>query len=1166
MIKELMSSRRFAPLFWAQFCSALNDNVLKNALVIMLLYGATTGQGPMLVTVAGAVFIFPFFVLSALGGELADRYVKSVVARRLKFFEIFAAGFAAAGFFMHSIPLLFVALALFGVVAALFGPVKYAMLPDQLSVSELATGNALVEGATFMAILIGTIAGGLFVAGASHMGWICTAVVGLSLLSWGFASRIPVTQPSAPDLRITANPWTSTARLLKSLYAEPRLWDGMVIVSWFWMVGAIVLSLLPALIKEGVGGTEGVVTLCLAIFAIGIAAGSLFAAQLSHVRPNLALVPIGSIVMGVVGLDLAWAIGHTSLGTDVNAAAFATSFGGLRMLLDFFLFAFGGGLFVVPSFAAVQAWTEPSERARIIAAGNILQAGFMVAGAMFVAALQSAGLAIAWIFFGLAVASFGTVWFVLTKWGKEGVRDFGALLFRALFRLEVRGMENLPPAGTRMLIAPNHVSLVDGPLLHAMLPIDASFAVDTGIAKAWWAKPFLKMIKHYTMDPTKPLAARDLIKLVAAGEPVVIFPEGRLTVSGSLMKVYDGTAMIADKADAVVVPVRIEGAQRSHLSYLRNGEIKRVWFPKVTISILPPVKLPIDETLKGKARRNAAGAALQDVMIDAMVKNAMLDQTLFEGLGHACRDRDTGQPIIEDALGTKLTYRKLVLGAQVLSRKLEQGTSVGENVGVLLPNSAGVAVVFMALQTIGRVPAMLNFSAGPVNVLAAMKAAQVRTVLTSKAFIEKGKLDKLMAAIAEQARVVYLEDVRASISLADKIQGFRAGLAPRVARQANDPAVVLFTSGSEGTPKGVVLSHRNILANAAQALARVDANARDKVFNVLPVFHSFGLTGGMMMPLLGGIPIFMYPSPLHYRIVPELIYQTGATILFGTDTFLTGYARSAHAYDFRTLRLVIAGAEAVKERTRQVYMERYGVRILEGYGVTETAPVLAMNTPMANRQGTVGRISPLMQYRLDPVPGIEEGGRLSVKGPNVMLGYLRAENPGVLEPLPEGWHDTGDIVVVDAQGFITIKGRAKRFAKIAGEMVSLSAVETMASALWPQAMSVAVSIPDARKGERIVLLTTQKDADRAAMQRQAKSVGASELAVPADIRVVDKVPLLGTGKTDYVGATALAKELAEQLAEQLAAAPPAPQAEASDSATQNEPARIEPEHLQQHVA
>src|ERR1700750_1755275 len=357
MIKELMSTRRFAPLFWAQFFAALNDNVLKNALVIILLYGAATSHGDALVTVAGAVFLFPFFILSGLGGELGDKYVKGVVARRLKFAEIFAAIFAALGFFMHSVPLLFVALAIFGMVAALFGPVKDAMLPDQLSVGELATGNALVEGATFMAILIGTIAGGQFVSGSSHMGWVSTAVVLLAVLSWGFASRIPHTAPSAPDLPITTNPWTSTLHLLKSLWSEQRLWDGMVIVSWFWLVGAVVLSLLPALVKEVVGGTEGVVTLCLAIFAIGIAAGSLFAAQLSHVRPNLALVPIGAIVMGVVGLDLAWAIGSATTANGIAPLDFATSFVGLRMLIDFAVFAFGGGLFVVPAFAAVQAWS-----------------------------------------------------------------------------------------------------------------------------------------------------------------------------------------------------------------------------------------------------------------------------------------------------------------------------------------------------------------------------------------------------------------------------------------------------------------------------------------------------------------------------------------------------------------------------------------------------------------------------------------------------------------------------------------------------------------------------------------------------------------------------------------------------------------------------------------
>jgi acyl-[acyl-carrier-protein]-phospholipid O-acyltransferase/long-chain-fatty-acid--[acyl-carrier-protein] ligase len=436
-----------------------------------------------------------------------------------------------------------------------------------------------------------------------------------------------------------------------------------------------------------------------------------------------------------------------------------------------------------------------------------------------------------------------------------------------------------------------------------------------------------------------------------------------------------------------------------------------------------------------------------------------------------------------------------------------------------------VAVTFFALQTIGRVPAMLNFTAGPQNVEAACTAAKVDVVLTSRVFVEKAHLEAVVAKLSEGGRrIVYLEDVRGTITFADKMRGLLAGSREQVARRPNDPAAILFTSGSEGLPKGVVLSHRNMLANAMQSLTRVAVNGQDKVFNVLPVFHSFGLTAGLVMPLLAGVPIYLYPTPLHYRIVPELVYGSNATILFGTDTFLNGYARTAHPYDFARVRLILAGAEAVKERTRQIYMEKFGVRILEGYGVTETAPVLAINTPLANRSGTVGRLSPLMEARLEPVPGIEEGGRLYVRGPNVMLGYMRAENPGVLEPPEGGWHDTGDIVAIDAQGFISIKGRAKRFAKIAGEMVSLSAVEALAAELWPAVTSVVVALPDARKGERLVLMTTDASATREAIARFARQKGASELMVPADILVVPGVPLLGSGKPDYVAALALAKE------------------------------------------
>ena len=358
-----------------------------------------------------------------------------------------------------------------------------------------------------------------------------------------------------------------------------------------------------------------------------------------------------------------------------------------------------------------------------------------------------------------------------------------------------------------------------------------------------------------------------------------------------------------------------------------------------------------------------------------------------------------------------------------------------------------------------------------------------------------------------------------------------------MARKPDDWAAILFTSGSEGVPKGVVLSHRNMLANAAQARARIDFGREDKVFNVLPMFHSFGLTVGVVLPLVCGVRIYLYPSPLHYRTVPELVYGVNATIMFGTDTFLAGYARAAHPYDFRSLRYILAGAEPVKETTRRVYLEKFGLRILEGYGVTETAPALALNTPMFNSFGTVGRILPGMQARLEKVAGVEEGGRLVVRGPNVMIGYLKAENPGIIEPPPEGWYDTGDIVTIDGQGFVAIKGRAKRFAKVAGEMVSLAAVEALAGDLWPQATCAVVALPDLRKGERLVLATDKKDAARATFMAFAKERHAADLMIPSEVMIFDKLPLLGSGKVDLMG---LAQVVRERVAAKPGAMAPAP--------------------------
>ncbi|HTO80181.1 MAG TPA: AMP-binding protein, partial [Methylocystis sp.] len=651
------------------------------------------------------------------------------------------------------------------------------------------------------------------------------------------------------------------------------------------------------------------------------------------------------------------------------------------------------------------------------------------------------------------------------------------------------------------------------------------FAIDRTIAETWWAKPFLRFAQVVPLDPTKPFGTRALVNAVKNGEPLVIFPEGRLTVTGSLMKVYDGAGLIADKSGAEIVPVRIEGPETTIFSRVTKSKAPRRFFPRFRLTVLEPTRLSVDEELKGRKRRMAAGLALYHVMSDLIFVTTDANRTIFQATVDASRRFRPSSLALQDPEG-KLSYRRLLTGARALGEKLAALSEPGEAVGLMMPNVNGGGVALLALFSAGRVPAMVNFTAGPANILAGLKGAGAKRVVTSRAFVEKARLETLVAALGEEVAITYLEDLRDRVTTFDKwraLLSHRRALAPQ---NPDDMAAVLFTSGSEGAPKGVALSHRNLLTNVAQASARIDFSHEDKVFNVLPIFHCFGLNAGFVLPLVSGVPIYLYPSPLHYRIVPELVYESNATVLFGTDTFLSGYARTANSYDFRSIRYVVAGAEPVKESTRAVWSEKFGVRILEGYGVTETAPVLALNTPMHNKFGTVGRLLPGIEARLEPVDGVEGAGRLFVRGPNVMMGYLRAENPGVLEPPEDGWHDTGDIVAIDAEGFVTIKGRAKRFAKIGGEMVSLARIEALAAELWPEALSAAASESDSRKGERIVLATQHRDATRAAFQAFAKSQGASELMIPAEVVIVEALPLLGSGKLDFAAVTRMIRERA----------------------------------------
>lgn len=491
--------------------------------------------------------------------------------------------------------------------------------------------------------------------------------------------------------------------------------------------------------------------------------------------------------------------------------------------------------------------------------------------------------------------------------------------------------------------------------------------------------------------------------------------------------------------------------------------------------------------------------------------------SVFDALIRASKTYGSGKSILEDQERSPLTYLGLIRASFALGRKIAGFTRKGERVGVMLPSSSGGVVTFFALHAFGRVPTMLNFTAGIRNLKAACELAGVQTVLTSHRFVEQGKLHDLTDALETVCKVVYLEDVRASVGAVDKLFAAAAGALPsqfRAPTRPSDAGVILFTSGSFGTPKGVVLSQANLVANAYQIGAHIDLDTAWVMFNPLPIFHCFGLTGGVMLPILNGMKAFQYPSPLHIKQIPPLVKDSKASILLATDTFINQYARSAEPDELGGLKFVVCGAEKVRDETHNLIGSKFGpIPLLEGYGATEASPVIAVNKPNDNRRGTVGGLLPGIETRLEAVEGIPGGGKLFVRGPNVMAGYLAAD--GSVEAPAGAWHDTGDVVSISDDNWIKILGRVKRFAKVGGEMVSLTAAEDLASAVWPDSRHAVITQLDPRKGERLVLVTDRQDADSAALIAHAQSIGAPELAVPRRIVRVTEIPVLGTGKTDY---------------------------------------------------
>ncbi len=681
-------------------------------------------------------------------------------------------------------------------------------------------------------------------------------------------------------------------------------------------------------------------------------------------------------------------------------------------------------------------------------------------------------------------------------------------MLKLCFGVRIRGIEHFKAAGDRVLIIANHQSFLDPLLLAVFMPEKPAFAMNVFQAKKWYFRWCRKVVKVYELDATQPMSMKALLTDLKKGAKVVLFPEGRITTSGGIMKIYDGAAMIANKTGASLLPIHLDGGQFSKLSKLA-GKFPQTWFPRVSLQFFAAITPTSEQPITSRD--------IYDVMTYNTFAAQNSEQSLLSALVSARKLYGNKKVIASDISRVEMNYKNLFIRSFIVSSKLKRYVKDQRYVAMLLPNSLAAMVTFVSLHMLGKVPAMLNFSAGQHNILQACQIAKAKTIITSRTFVEKGGLESLIAALEKEHVIIFLEDLRATVGLFDKLSALFKARIPSLFMpnlKASEPAVVLYTSGSEGAPKGVALSHINIITNINQSCARLDLTPADRLFNALPVFHSFGLTIGTLLPMLRGIFVFFYPSPLHYRTIPELAYDTDATILVGTDTFYLGYAQYANPYDFHKIRFAVAGAEKLKTSTRELYAERFGVSILQGYGVTETSPVLSCNTFLYQKTGTVGRFFPAIEWKLEAVEGITQGGRLWVKGANVMLGYMKIDAPGVIQPHGE-WYDTGDIVDVDAEGFIRILGRAKRFAKIAGEMVSLAAVEEFIAQHSPDAAHAAVAIPDARKGEQIVLFTESTVLNRSQLIDAARASGIAEIMLPKQIHVISEIPRLGSGKVDY---------------------------------------------------
>ncbi|MBR6231958.1 MAG: MFS transporter [Alphaproteobacteria bacterium] len=1128
-------TKKFFPLLTAHLFSSVSDSFMRMLFLFMATYRLTK-EGTGFVISGIILYALAFFAGSTIAGQFADKFSKK------KFLVLFqAATFVSMLFVLGTSSFetpffLWMVMAGLGFIGACLRVANDSLTPSLVPERSLLKANALMKITSLLGTGVAAFMMMLILKEYTNTTVVCLFVTIFALFGLLTTLLLPAQAAVDPDTKITKNPVHVFDDISENLKFKFDEWAYLIGIAWFWVLMSLTGMMSAEYGQEVLQARwSTMVFLSAVLYPIGYILGSIICVRGARKTLGSQAMWVG-ILMSVVLFDFAFASRSVDKLTDGKALTIfqllTTNVQYWRIMIDVLVLGILSALYLLPFFTLLQMKTPTNRMGRVFAFSGLLNSVMMACAFLVVIALRFVFFDLIDVVMVFALANIIMSLYFVRLLPLEQRRKCFRKVFTWLFKAKIQGLENLPKEGERCLIVTNHTNFMDVLLISTFVPRPIVFSISNRLLNKTLMKFMTNLVDLRPLDPVSPFAVKTMVEELRQDKMCMIFNAGLVEGGHTRLKMYEGAAMMALKGNAPIVPIRIDGACHTFFSRIAG---KKTWFkafPKITLTVLPPVKFSYPDSMPNREQRMRSSGKLYDIISNMLFDSFECDRTVFEAVSDAMKMRGHFFKVMEDTARKPMSYAALFLKSVILGRLIQRAIPDDEKVGVMIPTSSACALTFMGLQAHGKIPAMINFTAGPKAVVAGCKTIGLKTIVTAHKVVQLAKLESLISEIEKaDVKVLYLEDLKPTLTTWDKIVGMYGALFPssfyhkihkKHPVKSSDTAVILFTSGSEGMPKAVLLSHYNLLSNDYQVVARFDLYPTDVFLNCLPLFHSFGLGAGTIMPLILGVKTFLYPTPLHYRIIPEIAASIRATIFFSTDTFLSAYARCANPYDFNSLRIVAGGAEKIKEETRTIWQDKFGVRLFEGYGATECSPFISVNTFLHQKKDSVGRLFTGIQYKLKPVDGIKEGGELWVKGPNIMQGYMRYENPLVLDPPKDGWYNTGDIVSVDEDGFISIKGRSKRFAKIGGEMVSLLAVEQVIAKKWPDFIIGAVSIPDAKKGEQIVLVTTCKDITKDALIALFKQTGMTELGLPTKVIVTDTPPLLGTGKFDYVKAKELA--------------------------------------------